>query len=168
MICLNSHFEYSENISNKILTMLPQQPPFRFLDRIVEINHDRIIGEYTYRPDESFYSGHFAGPPITPGAIMIETMAQTAVVALGIFLMINESNVDPANITSDYLTVFSSAEAEFFKQIAPGTKVICKGEKLYWRMRNLKSKANLYDEEGDLIATATLSGVGIKKNVPLQ
>src|SRR5690606_23028335 len=42
----------------EILAKVPQQRPFRFIDRIISVDEQRIVGEYTYRQDESFYEGH--------------------------------------------------------------------------------------------------------------
>ncbi|MBN2397434.1 MAG: beta-hydroxyacyl-ACP dehydratase, partial [Deltaproteobacteria bacterium] len=67
----------------QVLEMVPQMPPFRFIDDILEMDGDHIVGAYRFREDEYFYRGHFPGRPVTPGVILIETMAQTGVVAFG-------------------------------------------------------------------------------------
>ena len=41
-----------------------------------------------------FYKGHFKENPITPGVLLIETMAQIGVVCLGIYLLKNEISSD--------------------------------------------------------------------------
>ncbi|MEO1575848.1 MAG: beta-hydroxyacyl-ACP dehydratase, partial [Pseudomonadota bacterium] len=58
---------------DELLQAVPQQAPFRFIDTIVEVDDDHIVGRYTFRPDEFFYAGHFPGQPVTPGVILIET-----------------------------------------------------------------------------------------------
>ena len=35
-----------------ILQHLPQQAPFRFVDKITEVNEDYIVGQYTFKADE--------------------------------------------------------------------------------------------------------------------
>ena len=70
----------------RILAMVPQQHPFRFIEEILELDEEHIVGVYRFRSDEYFYRGHFPGLPITPGVILIETMAQTGVVAFGLYL----------------------------------------------------------------------------------
>src|SRR4030065_2658038 len=70
----------------RVLSMVPQQPPFRFIDEILTLDEEHIAGVYRFRSDEYFYRGHFPGLPITPGVILIETMAQTGVVAFGLYL----------------------------------------------------------------------------------
>ena len=64
-----------------ILDSIPQQEPFRFIDEILELSEDHILAAYRFREDADFYRGHFPGNPVTPGVILIETMAQSGVVA---------------------------------------------------------------------------------------
>ena len=70
----------------EVLTMVPQQEPFRFIDEIVELDSEHIVAQYTFPESSDFYRGHFPGNPITPGVILIETAAQAGVVAFGIYL----------------------------------------------------------------------------------
>ena len=94
----------------EVLEIIPQQKPFRFIDRIIEISEDGAIGEYTFREDESFYAGHFPGNPVTPGVILIETMCQTGLVALGIYLL--GLKADKAEV-SRMVTLFTDSDVEF-------------------------------------------------------
>ena len=70
----------------EILARVPQQEPFRFIDEITELDDEHIVARYRFREDADFYRGHFPGNPITPGVILVETMAQAGVVALGLYL----------------------------------------------------------------------------------
>lgn len=148
----------TEELSQQILDRLPQKNPFRYLDRIIEIDQERIVGQYTFKQDEWFYQGHFPGQPVTPGVILIEAMAQTSVVALGIYLLM-AGGEDP----DEYLTMFTDVDAEFYKEVKPGSVINVKAEKLFFRRKKLKAKADLYLEDGTLAASATLSGLGVKK-----
>jgi 3-hydroxyacyl-[acyl-carrier-protein] dehydratase len=148
-----------EQIKQIVLDLVPQKHPFRFLDDIVELNENSITGTYTFRTDEFFYAGHFPGYPLTPGVIMIEAMAQTGVVAYGIYLMLTEGKSEPGQ----YLTVFTDVNAEFLKQVNPGETVTIKGEKIFWRRNKLKAKVEMFLANGELAAHATLSGVGIQR-----
>ena len=73
-------------LRSRILEMVPQRHPFRFIGEILELDEEHIVGVYRFRSDEYFYAGHFPGLPVTPGVILIETMAQTGVVAFGLYL----------------------------------------------------------------------------------
>jgi len=92
----------------QVLDLLPQQEPFRFVDEILEIGDDHIVARYTFRPEADFYRGHFPGNPITPGVLLIEAMAQTGVVALGIHLVARERGVEEVRRV---LTVFTDVTA---------------------------------------------------------
>ncbi len=147
----------SIDLRETVLAFVPQKEPFRFIDRIIELTDSGITSEYTFRPDEWFYRGHFPGRPVTPGVIQIEAMAQTAVVAYGIYLVLSEGQ-DPKKL----LTVFTDVQAEFHREIKPGTKVILRGEKIFWRRQKLRSRATLLLEDGTVAAEATLSGIGVQ------
>ena len=60
--------------ADEVLAALPQQEPFRFVDEILEIDEEHIVGSYRFRPEADFYRGHFPGNPVTPGVILIESM----------------------------------------------------------------------------------------------
>ena len=71
----------------QIISLLPYQKPFLFVEGIDSISEDEIKGHYTFKKDESFYEGHFKNNPITPGVILTECMAQIGLVCLGIYLL---------------------------------------------------------------------------------
>ena len=143
---------------DEVLALVPQQPPFRFLDEILEIDEQAITGAYRFKQDESFYAGHFPGMPITPGVILLETMAQTGVVALGIYLKALEVDADELR---RWTSIFTDAEVEFLAGVLPGERVICRGEKIFWRRNKLKSRVEM-KRDGQLVASCTLSGLGVR------
>ncbi len=149
-----------ETTRNRILAAVPQQHPFRFIDGILELDEDRIVGTYRFREDEYFYQGHFPGRPITPGVILIETMAQTGVVALGLYLttMQKKSPEDMKGL----LTLFTLAEnVEFTGLVRPGERVIVRGRKVYFRRGSLKTSVLMARESGDVVCSGVLSGTGV-------
>jgi 3-hydroxyacyl-[acyl-carrier-protein] dehydratase len=142
----------------EILNLIPQQSPFRFIDQITEVDAEQITGSYTFRADEFFYRGHFPGKPVTPGVILLECMCQIGVVALGIYLLSLE--VTPAEI-KQWLTMFTDAEFECMRSVAPNDTVIVKAKKLFWRRKKLRAEIKMYTPSGELIAAATASGIGV-------
>jgi 3-hydroxyacyl-[acyl-carrier-protein] dehydratase len=63
--------------------LLPHRPPFRFVDKVVEmVPGERIEARYKVTGDEAFLAGHFPGRPIFPGVIQLEALAQTGAIAL--------------------------------------------------------------------------------------
>jgi len=143
-----------------ILNLLPQQKPFRFLDQIIELDDNHIVGQYTFKLDEYFYQGHFPGDPVTPGVILTEAMAQTGVVALGLYLT---SKIVPPEQVSSWTTFFTDCQMEYYKPVFPGQTVVIKGEKIFWRKMKLKSSVRMYLENGDLVAEGTVSGMGVQR-----
>jgi len=144
----------------EVLAKVPQQAPFRFLDSILELSDTHITGEYTFKDDEFFYKGHFPGDPVTPGVILTEAMAQTGVVALGLYLL--SLTVDETELSA-WTTFFTECEMEFYLPVLPGETVKITGEKVYFRRMKLKSKVRLYLANGDLAAEGTVAGVGVKR-----
>jgi 3-hydroxyacyl-[acyl-carrier-protein] dehydratase len=142
-----------------VLALLPQQEPFRFVDEIVEVDGERIVSRYTFRPEAFFYRGHFPGNPITPGVILIESMAQTAVVALGIYLVARERGVEGVK---GVLTVFTDCTAEFSGVVRPGDTVTITARKVFFRRMKLRSEVEMRLADGTIVATATVAGMGVE------
>lgn len=145
-------------LPEEVLELVPQQEPFRFIDEILELDSDRIVSRYTFRPQADFYRGHFPGNPITPGVLLIEAMAQTGVVALGIYLVGSERGRDEVRRV---LTVFTDVTAEFSGVVKPGDTVTIEAKKLFFRRMKLRSEVAMKKADGTLVASATLAGVGI-------
>jgi 3-hydroxyacyl-[acyl-carrier-protein] dehydratase len=144
----------------QVLAAIPQQEPFRFIDEILELGDDRIVAAYTFRPDEYFYRGHFPEQPITPGAILIESMAQAGVVGLGLHLLSNELGPEDA---SKYTTLFTDAQVEFSGIVEPGARVITTGRKIFFRRRKLRAEVQMRLEDGSVVCSGQLSGMGVPR-----
>lgn len=150
-------------LKQNILDLIPQQPPFRFIDDILEVDEKSIVCSYKFKEDEYFYKGHFPKKPITPGVILIEAMAQTGVVAMGIYLLMQQgmSIEDIKGMTTLFAFV---DDVEFSGIVQPCEKVIIKGEKQYFRKRNLKTKVSVERENGDVVCSGILTGTGVPLN----
>ncbi len=145
----------------QVLELVPQRRPFRFIDEILELDEDGIVATYRFRPDEVFYAGHFPGNPITPGVILLETMAQTGVVAFGIYLA--SQQLTPAEIQNT-LTVFTEAQVEFTGMVKPGDRVTIRAKKVYFRRLKLKSEVEMTLDDGTVVCSGTIAGIGVKQN----
>ena len=90
---------------------LPHRPPFLLLDVMLTIEPGvRASATWTLRGDEWFFPGHFPGRPITPGVLMLESIAQCGAVAV---------LSDPAY--AGRLPLFGGVEhARFRRQVVPG------------------------------------------------
>ena len=144
----------------EILTLLPQQEPFRFVDDILEVDEDHIVASYRFRPESDFYKGHFPGNPVTPGVILLESLAQVGVVALGIYLFALEEGLRGV---TDKIALFVDADVEFSGMVLPGEKVIISGKKIFFRRNKLRTEAMMTAEDGSLVCSGTISGLRIQQ-----
>lgn len=155
--------EADSAIKQEVLDLVPQQTPFRFIDEIISLDEEQIVGAYRFRENEYFYRGHFPGRPITPGVILIETMAQIGVVAYGMYLLACQRHVRPSQM-KEPLSLFSLADGVEFKGIVkPGERVIVKGKKIYMRRGALKVDISMERENGEIVCVGKLAGMGVDK-----
>jgi 3-hydroxyacyl-[acyl-carrier-protein] dehydratase len=144
----------------QIMALIPQQPPFRFVDEILSVDDQKISAAYRFRENEYFYAGHFPGNPVTPGVILIEAMAQTGVVAMGIYQLLRRG-FDPEKLKT-MTTLFALADSiEFFAPVFPGERVITSGELVYLRHGSLKAKTRITRESGEIVCAGLLTGAGV-------
>jgi 3-hydroxyacyl-[acyl-carrier-protein] dehydratase len=144
----------------EILSMIPQREPFRFIDEILEIDDEHVLASYRFLTDHEFYSGHFPGRPVTPGVILLEAMAQAAIVAHGIYLLAKETLREEVERT---LSVFTDAEIEFAAMVPPGARVLTTGRKVHFRRKRLRSEVRMRLEDGTLVCAGRLSGIGVPR-----
>jgi 3-hydroxyacyl-[acyl-carrier-protein] dehydratase len=140
-----------------VLDALPQRPPFRFVDEILELDDEHIVAAYRFPEDADYYRGHFPGNPITPGVLLLETMAQAGVVAHGIYLLARSAAPDDERM----LTLFTDATVEFTGIVRPGDRVVVRARKVLFRRRVLRSAVELALEDGRVVCSGTLSGMGV-------
>lgn len=145
---------------SEVLASIPQQEPFRFIDEILELSDSHIVAAYTFRPELDFYRGHFPGHPITPGVILVESMAQAGVVGLGIHLVSQELGPEEAR---KYTTLFTDAQVEFSGIVPPGSRVVTTGRKVFFRRMKLRSEVEMRLADGPLVCSGTISGMGVPR-----
>ena len=66
----------------RVLARLPQRPPFLWVDRIVAETDDSIEAEKYIDPSLPLFAGHFPHRPVVPGVIVVEALAQAALLLL--------------------------------------------------------------------------------------
>ncbi len=138
----------------QIIDILPYSEPFLFVEKLHRFDEDEVVGQYTYRPENSFYKGHFKNNPVTPGVILTETMAQIGLVCMGIVIVSKETE----NI-EDLKIALTSTEVDFFKAVFPGETVVVKSTKEYFRFNKLKCKVEMYNHKEELVARGKIAGM---------
>ena len=141
--------------TTEIIALLPYRKPFLFVDEITFVNEQSIEGHFTFSDDLSFYEGHFKNQPVTPGVILIETMAQIGLVSFGIYLNREVKNVQ--NIA------FTAANVDFLKPVFPNEKVVVRAEKVYFRFGKLRCQIKMYNTENELVCKGTMDGMMFEK-----
>ena len=142
----------------EVLAAVPHRPPFRFVDEILELDDEHIVAAYRFAPDADFYRGHFPGRPVTPGVLLVEAMAQAAVVAHGLYLV---AKTIPAAELGAGLYLFTEASVEFAGMVAPGERVTIHGRKVFLRRQKLRSAVEMTGADGRIVCIGTLAGVRV-------
>lgn len=99
----------------EIKNYIPHRYPFLLIDRVIELEEDRIVTIKNVTVNEDYFNGHFPGAPIMPGVLQVEAMAQSGA------LMIMKNQVDDPENT---LMVFTGIKnAKFRKSVVPGDQL---------------------------------------------
>ena len=144
--------------ASELAEAIPQKPPFRFVDKILFVNDTSIEGTYTFKPTEFFYPGHFPGYPLTPGVILIESMAQVGLVAFGLYLLSKEFvRADMKKLT----TLFTDATVEFLSTVKPDETIHIHAKRKMWRWKKLRTNVEARTPDNSLICVAEIAGLGM-------
>ena len=96
-----------------IQRILPHRYPFLLVDKVVDIHGTASAkGIKNVTMNEPHFQGHFPGTPIMPGVTIVEAMAQTAAVMVGVTLDLADKNL---------LIYFMGIDAcKFRRKVIPG------------------------------------------------
>lgn len=97
----------------EIASILPQQPPFFFLDE-AEIDDKTVRAKYQVRGDEYFLEGHFKDNPVFPASIVFEALGQA-----GCLWILESVAAKDAEAKTD-IVFASMEEAHFHRRARPG------------------------------------------------
>jgi 3-hydroxyacyl-[acyl-carrier-protein] dehydratase len=103
---------------DRLCLILPQQPPFLFLDK-VELQGDAVRAAYLFRGDEFFFAGHFVNDPVVPASIVYEALGQAC--CLWILEQV-PSRLQQVLATNQVLFV-GMDEARFFRRAKPNDEI---------------------------------------------
>jgi 3-hydroxyacyl-[acyl-carrier-protein] dehydratase len=122
-----------------IREILPHRYPFLLVDRIEELEAERVVGIKNVTVNEPFFAGHFPDYPVMPGVLIIEAMAQVA----GVLVL---SGIPDRK--SKLVLLAGVDGAKFRKPVRPG-------DQLRMEMKILRSRASMAKVSG----TATVDGL---------
>jgi 3-hydroxyacyl-[acyl-carrier-protein] dehydratase len=129
---------------NEIRRILPHRYPMLLVDRIVELEVDRIVGIKNVTATEPFFSGHFPDFPVMPGVLIVEAMAQTAGVLVLKSIPDRESKL---------VLLVSIESAKFRRPVVPGDQL--RLEMVVLKRKNTVAKmAGRATVDGVLVAEA--------------
>ena len=77
-----------------IQRIIPHRYPFLLIDKVIDINNLKsATGIKNVTVNEPHFQGHFPGFPIMPGVTIVEALAQTAAVMVGVSLDLVDKNL---------------------------------------------------------------------------
>jgi len=129
-----------------IRDILPHRYPFLLVDRILELEPERIVGIKNVTANEEFFMGHFPHFPVMPGVLIVEAMAQVAGV-----LVLKEI----PDRKDKVVLLASIEEAKFRRPVFPGDQlrmemVVIKKKSTVCKMRGQATV------DGQVVAEATV------------
>ncbi|MEA2067340.1 MAG: 3-hydroxyacyl-ACP dehydratase FabZ [Thermotogota bacterium] len=117
---------------DEIMSAIPHRYPFLFVDKVIEMDKDKIVALKNVSINEFYFQGHFPSYPLVPGVLQIEGIAQCA----GILLLKNIENKE------EIVPLFMGIEkAKFRSEVRPGDQMI-------YKVRVIGSKLNVCKLEG--------------------
>jgi 3-hydroxyacyl-[acyl-carrier-protein] dehydratase len=134
---------------DQIQELIPQRYPFLMIDKVLDVEPGKYsVVVKNVSANEGFFQGHFPEKPIMPGALILEAMAQAAIV---LFAVEKKSS----NNGKKQLYYFGSAKARFLHPAVPGDQITIRVE----NVKSLPTGAFVSGEafvDGKLISEAEL------------
>jgi len=137
----------------EILAILPHRYPLLLVDRVLEMDGNRILALKNVTFNEPHFQGHFPGVPVMPGVLVVEAMAQA-----GAVMMLCEM---PDR--DEKLILFTGIDnCRFRRQVVPGDQLLLEVTLLKRRARFavLQGVARVGDE---IVAEAQLSSAMVDR-----
>ncbi|MBV8137921.1 MAG: 3-hydroxyacyl-ACP dehydratase FabZ [Deltaproteobacteria bacterium] len=133
--------------------MLPHRYPFLLVDRVLELEKDRVVAIKNVTFNEPFFQGHFPGRPVMPGVLLVEAMAQA-----GAFITLGHLGPDRKSL----FMLAGLDKVRFRRQVVPGdqVKIEVKAVKIHRPLWKMSGQAHV---DGELVAEAELSAMEVEE-----
>lgn len=135
----------------ELLRVLPHRYPFLMVDRVLEINAERVVALKNVALNEPYFSGHFPGRPVMPGVLILEALAQTCAL-----LALSAEGQSGGSL----FMLAGLDKARFRRQVLPGDQLklevrLLRRHRPLWKMH---AEARV---EGELVAETELSAMEV-------
>lgn len=141
-----------------IQRIIPHRYPFLLVDKMKDIVPGKsAVGVKNVTMNEPHFQGHFPGTPIMPGVMIIEAMAQSAAVMVGLHLEM---------VDKPLLVYFMSVDNGKFRQkVVPGDVLelhvtVTKARGMIWKFHGDAKVEGKVVAEADFTAMIDLQGEG--------
>lgn len=141
-----------------IMRIIPHRYPFLLVDKVRDIQAgESAVGIKNVTFNEPHFQGHFPGAPIMPGVTIIEALAQTSAVLVGLTLDL---------VDKEPLVYFMSIDkAKFRRKVVPGDVVelhvkVLRGSSKIWKFHGTATVDGEMAAEAEFMAMIDLSARG--------
>jgi 3-hydroxyacyl-[acyl-carrier-protein] dehydratase len=150
----------------QVLAMVPQQRPMRFVDELLEIDPEHILGAYTWNDEDC--KGYRADGKLVPPFKLIEMAAQIGSVAWCIWLMSQEISLEEIKQLVGFFTEVRGGE--FVLPVHSGDRLLCQAtfdEDGYFRKNKILTRVEMqFDggpKDGQTVFTGFISGMWVPR-----
>jgi beta-hydroxyacyl-ACP dehydratase FabZ len=142
----------------EIQEILPQEYPFLLIDRVLELeDNKRIVAIKNLTANEHFFVGHFPKEPVMPGVLILEAMAQAAII-----LYAKSKHVQKDKVKY----YFAKAEIRWKSPVVPGDRLRLEidAEKMLSKGGIMQAKAMVEDR----LAAEAIIGFSVQHIQPAK
>lgn len=142
----------------EVRKLVPQKYPFLFIDKVIELQKEsRIVCLKNISGNEPFFAGHFPDFAIMPGVLIVEALAQAAIILFKKSFDIEKNK--------GKVFLLASANVRFTKPVFPGDQLVLEinTEKIISSAAIVKGIAKVGEK---IVTKATLSfGIAEKESL---
>ncbi|MDR1081969.1 MAG: 3-hydroxyacyl-ACP dehydratase FabZ [Deltaproteobacteria bacterium] len=147
--------------SEQIARHMPHRYPFLLVDRVTGLEPWKSVAAYkNLTSNEEFFLGHFPGRPVMPGVLILEAMAQAALLMLSIsyrdFPEERPEGICTDRVESGLFFLASCDRVKFRRQVVPGDRLDLAAELVHVGTHAFKVKAHA-SVDGDKAAEALIT-----------